>query len=279
VAIVAENRAALAGIRSDDRVRPVARGLRRLGHLPRWTLVAAAAVVVLVATPAAGVGIAIHTMSSQAHAIDALRADVRGLQAKVDAQPDWGVIAAKVEPSVFIIETDYGLGSGWVARSGQSGSELVTNFHVIADAWNAGVVTVSVRQGDRTVKGIITRVDPSDDLAVIHVAGLLPTLQTAPFRPTLAQAVMVVGAPLGLGGSLSVGVISGFRSLEGSDYVQFSAPISPGNSGGPVVDTHGRVVAVASAKFEGQGVEALSLAIPVQIACNMVVACSVGSDQ
>ncbi len=279
MAIVAENRAALAGIRSEDRVRPVARGLRRLGHLPRWTLVAAAAVVVLVATPAAGVGIAIHTMSSQAHAIDALRADVRGLQAKVDAQPDWGVIAAKVEPSVFIIETDYGLGSGWVARSGQSGSELVTNFHVIADAWNAGVVTVSVRQGDRTVKGIITRVDPSDDLAVIHVAGLLPTLQTAPFRPTLAQAVMVVGAPLGLGGSLSVGVISGFRSLEGSDYVQFSAPISPGNSGGPVVDTHGRVVAVASAKFEGQGVEALSLAIPVQIACNMVVACSVGSDQ
>ncbi len=279
MAIVAENRAALAGIRSEDRVRPVARGLRRLGHLPRWTLVAAAAVVVLVATPAAGVGIAIHTMSSQAHAIDALRADVRGLQAKVDAQPDWGVIAAKVEPSVFIIETDYGLGSGWVARSGQSGSELVTNFHVIADAWNAGVGTGSVRQGDRTVKGIITRVDPSDDLAVIHVAGLLPTLQTAPFRPTLAQAVMVVGAPLGLGGSLSVGVISGFRSLEGSDYVQFSAPISPGNSGGPVVDTHGRVVAVASAKFEGQGVEALSLAIPVQIACNMVVACSVGSDQ
>lgn len=276
---IAGNRAALAGIRSEGRVRPVARGLRRLGHLPGWTLVAAVAVALLVAIPAAGLGVAFQTMSSQARAIGALRADVRGLQAKVDAQPDWSVIAAKVEPSVFIIETDYGLGSGWVARSDKSGSELVTNFHVIADAWNAGVVTVSVRQGDRTLKGMITRVDPNDDLAVIHVAGILPALQTAPARPTLAQAVMVVGAPLGLGGSLSVGVISGFRSLEGSDFVQFSAPISPGNSGGPVVDARGRVVAVASAKFEGQGVEALSLAIPVQIACNMVVACSVGSDQ
>jgi putative serine protease PepD len=89
---------------------------------------------------------------------------------------------------------------------------------------------------------------------------------------------MVVGSPLGLGGSVSVGVVSGFRSLEGSDYVQFSAPISPGNSGGPVVDARGRVVAVASAKFEGPGVEALSLAIPIQMVCAMAVECVLGSD-
>jgi serine protease Do len=52
-----------------------------------------------------------------------------------------------------------------------------------------------------------------------------------------------------------------------SDYVQFSAPISPGNSDGPVVDSRGRVVAVASAKLVGDGVEALSLTIPVQTVC------------
>jgi len=95
----------------------------------------------------------------------------------------------------------------------------------------------------------------------------------APTVAVLAQAVIVIGSPLGLGGTVSAGVISGFRSLEGSDYVQFSAPISPGNSGGPVVDARGRVVAVASAKFEGSGVEALSLGIPVQTACSMVAAC------
>ena len=75
--------------------------------------------------------------------------------------------------------------------------------------------------------------------------------------------------------TISVGVVSGYRSLEGSDYMQFSAPISPGNSGGPVVDEQGRVLAVASAKLVGNGVEALSLGIPVQVACGALVTCSV----
>jgi putative serine protease PepD len=266
------DRGALAGIRSEVRIWPAAPGRRRLRN------VAAAAVLLLIAAPVVGLGLALHMMSSQQRSVDGLRTEVRALQTKVDAHPDWTVIARKVEPSVFTIETSFGLGSGWVARAGQSGSELVTNFHVIADAWNAGTVTVDVRQGDRSLKGTIARVDPNDDLAVIHVAQILPVLWTAPGRPALAQAVMVIGSPLGLGGSVSAGVISGFRSLEGSDYVQFSAPISPGNSGGPVVDARGRVVAVASAKFEGSGIEALSLGIPVQTACSMVVACLLSPD-
>jgi putative serine protease PepD len=241
-------------------------------------VVAAAAVLLMIAAPAVGLGLALNAMSTQRRSLDGLRDQVQALQAKVDAQPDWTAIARKDEPSVFTIETDYGLGSGWVARAGQGGSELVTNFHVIAEAWNMGVFTVDVRQGDRSLKGTIARVDPNDDLAVIHIAQTLPVLRVAPGRPALAQAVMVIGSPLGLGGSVSAGVISGFRSLEGSDYVQFSAPISPGNSGGPVVDARGRVVAVASAKFEGSGIEALSLGIPVQTACSMVVACLLSPD-
>jgi len=271
--MIAGDRGALAGIRSEVRIRPAAPDRRRLRDLPRWAFVAAAAVLLMVAAPAVGFGLALHTMSSQQQSLDGLRAQVHGLQAKVDAQPDWNAIAKQAEPSVFTIETDYGLGSGWVARAGQGGSELVTNFHVIAEAWNAGVVSVDVRQGDRSLKGTIARVDPNDDLAVIHVGQVLPVLRTAPARPVLAQAVMVIGSPLGLGGSVSAGVISGFRSLEGSEYVQFSAPISPGNSGGPVVDARGRVVAVASAKFEGSGIEALSLGIPVQTVCSVLVVC------
>jgi putative serine protease PepD len=240
--------------------------------------VAAAAVLLMIASPAVGLGLALDAMSTQQRALDGLRDQVQALQTKVDAQPDWTAIASKDEPSVFTIETDYGLGSGWVARTGQAGSELVTNFHVIAEAWNAGVVTVDVRQGDRSLKGTIARVDPNDDLAVIHVAQTLPVLRAAPARPVLAQAVMVIGSPIGLGGTVSAGVISGFRSLEGSDYIQFSAPISPGNSGGPVIDARGRVVAVASAKFEGSGIEALSLGIPIQTACRVVVTCLLGSD-
>ncbi|TMD91040.1 MAG: serine protease [Chloroflexi bacterium] len=279
MASIAGNRAALAGIRTLSRNRPPARAMRRLRATPAWSIVAALAILLIVAVSAAAAGALVTTMRAQQRSIDGLRTQVHSLQGNVDAQPDWAAVARQVEPSVFTIETAYGLGSGWVARSGPSGSELVTNFHVIDEAWNSGVGTVDVRQGDRSINGTIERVDPNDDLAIIHVAEVLPVLHTAPARPTLAQAVMVVGSPLGLGGSVSVGVISGFRSVEGSDYIQFSAPISPGNSGGPVVDARGRVVAVASAKFEGPGIEALSLGIPVQTACTAAVVCLPGSDK
>jgi S1-C subfamily serine protease len=157
-----------------------------------------------------------------------------------------------------------------VADSDASGSDLVTNLHVVADAWDAGIDTVDVAIGDITVKGTITRVDANDDLASVHIAKTLPALARAAFRPQLAESVMAVGSPLGLNGTISIGVVSGFRSVEGSDYIQFSAAISPGNSGGPVVDSNGRVVAVATAKFVYPGAEALSLAIPVQTVCQVV---------
>jgi putative serine protease PepD len=118
------------------------------------------------------------------------------------------------------------------------------------------------------------RVDPTDDLAIVHVTERWTALVSITQRPKVGATVMAVGSPLGLSGTVTVGIVSGYRSLEGSDYVQFSAPISPGNSGGPVVDARGRVVAVASAKLVGDGVEALSLAIPVQTVCLSLVTCS-----
>lgn len=229
---------------------------------------------VLIAVVGSGFGLAMHAeMAAQSRSIAHFESEVSLLRTQVATQPDWAAIAQAVEPSVFTIETDEGLGSGWVAHADARGSDLITNYHVVEPALTAGVSVVDVKQGDRTIVGTIARVDPNNDLAVVHVREQLPALKTAAARPLLAQPVMVVGSPLGLGGSASVGVISGFRSLGGSAFVQFSAPISPGNSGGPVVDAHGRVVAVAAAKFVYPGAEALSLGIPIQVACNLVVSC------
>ena len=199
---------------------------------------------------------------------------IASLERAAAMQPDWPTIAASIEPSVLTIETDEALGSAWVAHSDAAGSDLVTNFHVVADAWNAGQAKVTVRRGDATMPGMIVRVDPGDDLAVVHVKDRLVSLAEAAQRPKVGATVMAVGSPLGLSGTVTIGIVSGFRSLAGSDYVQFSAPISPGNSGGPVVDSQGRVVAIASAKLVGDGVEALSLAIPVQTVCQQLVSCS-----
>jgi putative serine protease PepD len=243
--------------------------------------IAAAALVVGVAVAAAATGwraldVQTRALAAQQKAIAQLQVQVKSLQARSGAQADWTAIAAEVEPSVFTIATDNVLGSGWVVRSDAGGSELLTNFHVVEDAWNSGAVTVDVRQADRTMRGTVVRVDRGDDLAIVHVQARLAALKTLDARPALGAAVMAVGSPMGLGGTVSIGVISGFRSLGGSDYIQFSAPISPGNSGGPIVDRDGHVMAVATAKLVGDGAEALGFGIPVQTACAVLVACIKG---
>jgi putative serine protease PepD len=247
-------------------------------RLGRYTSVAAAALAVCFAAATVSLSWRMEAndaqaIASQARTIAQITAEIKQLKARGAAPGDWPAIAAAVEPSVLTISTHSGLGSGWVVRSDQAGSDLVTNFHVVEEAVSAGIVTVDVQQFDRTLKGTIVRVDRNDDLALVHVSASFTPLEVAASRPPLGTAVMAVGSPLGLGGTVSVGVVSGFRSLGGSDYVQFSAPISPGNSGGPLVDGEGHVVAIATAKYIGDGVEALAFAIPVQTACLMLVSC------
>jgi putative serine protease PepD len=225
-------------------------------------------------TVAAAAGYEWRTQESTHRQLAAQEQAIEQLQAKVDAEPDWPAITARVEQSVVTIEAGDELGSGWVAGADARGSELVTNYHVVADAWTGGSATVDVRHGDRTMSGTIQRVDPNDDLALIHIAERLPTLVPVTSRPRVGSPVIAVGSPLGLDGTVTIGIVSSFRSLEGSDYLQFSAPVSPGNSGGPVIDGHGHVVAVTSAKLVYPGAEGLSLAIPVQVVCQNLVACT-----
>jgi putative serine protease PepD len=216
-----------------------------------------------------------QTLASQARTIAHLQSELQAMHA--DAAPDWEALVGKVEPSVVTISTDLDLGSGWVAHSDATGSDIVTNYHVVADAVAAGKKGVDVLQLDRALKGTIVRTDETDDLAVVHVAERLTPLLVAPSRPKVGAMVMAAGSPLGLSGTISVGVVSGFRSLFGSDYMQFTAAISPGNSGGPVVDRQGHVVGIATAKLVVDGAEALAFAIPVQTACASLVVCMVST--
>lgn len=216
-------------------------------------------------------------LAAERQTITQLRERISTLEGRLGSQPDWPAVASHVEASVVIVATSHSLGSAWVAHSDANGSDLVTNFHVIEDAWSSGTAEVEVRRDDRIMRGTIVRASPSNDLAVVHVAERLMALTSVDDRPKLGTAVMAVGSPLGLNGTISIGVVSGFRSLGGSDYIQFSAPISPGSSGGPVVDSSGRVVAVTTAKLVGGGFEALSLAIPVHVACLELVVCTLMS--
>ena len=154
---------------------------RKLGFL------AAAAIAAVAATT---LGYALQAEASvrsqlaeQKRSVADLKQRIATLETQARSQPDWPAIATEVEASVVTIETDAGLGSGWVAHSDATGSDLVTNFHVIAGAWQAGKANVTVRRGDETSTGTIVRADTSDDLAVVHVKERFPALASATQRP------------------------------------------------------------------------------------------------
>jgi putative serine protease PepD len=72
---------------------------------------------------------------------------------------------------------------------------------------------------------------------------------------------------------VSSGIVSAVRTEDGVRYIQFTAPISPGNSGGPVLDAHGKVIGISVAKAIGDGAEGLSFAIPAAVLCSSFDVC------
>ena len=81
--------------------------------------------------------------------------------------------------------------------------------------------------------------------------------------PRIGSDVYAVGHPLGLGWTISRGIVSGLPVINRRPMVQTDAPISPGNSGGPLVDEHGNVVGIVTEKVAVQGAENLAFARPI----------------
>lgn len=208
-------------------------------------------------------------MEAQAAAANGVSRRVGEIEAKLAAQPDPAAVAKTASASVFTVEVRGGLGSSFVISSGNGSSSLITNFHVVEREWEAGRRTVRLRQEGKDVEGTIDRVNEANDIAVLTVAESLPALPKATSNPSVGDAVLVLGAPLGLGGSVTNGIVSALRNGQ----IQFSAPIAPGNSGGPLVNLRGEVIGVTKSKLVAEGAEGLSFAIPISLVCTTVAAC------
>ncbi|MEM6994815.1 MAG: trypsin-like peptidase domain-containing protein [Myxococcota bacterium] len=105
--------------------------------------------------------------------------------------------------------------------------------------------------------------NPEDDLALIRIktdAPAKPVTLGSSQAVTVGEPVIVIGNPIGLEHTLTDGLVSSRRLWEGKKYIQMSAPVSPGNSGGPVFNTYGEVVGVTVAKLHGEN---LNLAVPI----------------
>jgi hypothetical protein len=140
---------------------------------------------------------------------------------------------------------------------------LVTNAHVLCPAGEVIQVGLS---NDRKVIGQVVRRDDDLDLGLVRVIGA--SVEPMPLGDVgdlaAGDRVMIVGSPVGLDFTVQEGSIASLqRAANGVAYLQLDAKISPGNSGGPVIDSQGRVVGIVSMKVSGEGVEGIGLAIPV----------------
>ena len=195
----------------------------------------------------------------------ALAARVAELEAAAAAAPDPVATAERVKESVFTIISSTGRGSAWVAGVAEGRSLLVTNNHVVGQEARPGSVVTVVREELR-VEGEVLRIDEGRDLAVVAVDEVLRPLDMAGEAPRVGEPVLVVGSPLGLEQSVVTGIVSAFRDA----HIQISAPLNPGNSGGPVVDADGEVIGVAVLKVGDEVTQAIGLAIPVSEVCTLL---------
>ena len=163
------------------------------------------------------------------------------LWGQVLAQPDWVSVAQRAKDSIFkvVAHNPEGEATGTGFAVSADG-KIATNYHVIE---GASKIFVKLPNG-RTV-GIerVVAFDKRVDLAILQVQGV--SLRPLPLGDSSAvkvgQEVCVMGSPLGLEQSFSTGVVSAKRVMDGFEWVQITTPISPGNSGSPVMTRDGTV--------------------------------------
>ncbi len=181
-----------------------------------------------------------------------------------------------LEKSVVVVITDCGSGSGFVLND----SGLVaTNYHVVE---GCSKLTVKLQKRDSKEQtaietGVIKAVDPERDLALIQLPacpaeigenGKYPSVSLRLNQPAMTgENVMAIGNPglenIILDYTVTKGIVSNAdRSLDGKKFLQVSAVVNPGNSGGPLFDSQGNVLGVVAAK--GINVEAMTFVIPAR---------------
>jgi putative serine protease PepD len=198
---------------------------------------------------------------------------IAATQHELNAQPTPAKVAKLAAPSVFTVYAGEWLGSAFVIRSSGRRADLLTNYHVVSEEYRSGNTSVEIRRGGITLDGQIVDVSEADDLAVIRVDHALPSLKLLKHRADVGDPVLVLGSPNGLGGTVTGGIVSSYRSIEEADYLQFSAPISPGNSGGPVLNAGGAVIGVAVMKDVRDETDGISYAIPTRRVCDALDVC------
>lgn len=181
-------------------------------------------------------------------------------------------IIKKIKPAAVYIETTEGAGSGMII---DANGYILTNAHVV---WDVSAAKIKLSDGRSLSAEVIGR-DEIVDLAILKIVGTNFSKVTLGNSDNVVQGddVFTLGYPFGLEGDVSFkeGTISRRISDGDATYLETSAEIHPGNSGGPLVNKYGEVVGVNTASY-GQSIkgvnigETIKLAIPVNVAKNLI---------
>jgi S1-C subfamily serine protease len=239
----------------------------------------------------AAVGISLFAVASvreQSMRVDLLKTDVRELEGRLEEfrlsdqefagrlktsegklrEKDQGIapLAARVLKSVFTVKTDDGLGAGFAGWTANDQLYVVTAAHVVSEVGQQ----VLLERNTGSWRAEVVGRDQARDLAVLRVdgkpVGAKPLWQKpVANKPRVGDALLLVGSPYGLGGTVTSGVVSRVRPKE----IQTDAAANPGNSGGPAVDRKGRIVGVLVAG----GGENLNFAVPIARLCGSLRHC------
>ncbi len=153
-----------------------------------------------------------------------------------------------LQAAVATILADDRTGSGFFINAQ---GYLITNHHVVGEA---RFVKVRLANG-QTLVGEVLKTDSFRDVALIKTdAVTMESLAITRIRPNVGDDVFAIGSPLGVAfeGSVTRGIVSGYRTISSQRFVQSDASIAPGSSGGPLFDSQGAVIGVAVAVLRGQ---------------------------
>ena len=231
---------------------------RRGGGGPRLLLLVAALVLAGCAT----------TPASPPAATPAVEASPSALA----QQQQFVQVVKQVSPSVVLIQTSQGLGSGIVF---DAAGNVVTNAHVVEGASSFQVTLANGKQYPARLVGDFA----ADDLAVLHIdaSGLHPAAFADSSKLEVGDVALAIGNPLGLQSSVTEGIVSALGRTVNEDngvalpnVIQTSAPINPGNSGGALVDLQGQVIgiptlAATDPQLGGGAAAGIGFAIPSNI--------------
>ena len=203
-----------------------------------------------------------HTKVAAGTAVSSADKNIPRTGIKTDRELSY-IELAKLSTSIVMIaiydNRQKMLGTGSGIMIGKDGF-ILTNNHVIRGGY---YFEVRIEDDERIYKtDEVIKYNQYLDLAIIRIPRVLEPLRLFDGREKLVrgQKVVAIGSPLGLFNSVSDGIISGFRNIDNVDMIQFSAPISPGSSGGAVLNMFGEVIGISTAGFsEGQNI---NLAVP-----------------